>query len=243
MPTHPIQRMKTPQRQRLFGFDRTYMFVFILFIIVIGVAGYLVIMVNDYSYQAYTLNGKLTDEMGAHNLTKADLEKTVEELSNKTNIIENKTIEIGQLNTSLNSVTQMYLDVERQMENKNNTIFTLTTELAYARQGGSFLLHDPSTAEMVSFLQNDSTSNNTYNDLNYTCSYFSRDVKNHAEFKGMRCAIVLLVFNQTLGHAMVGFNTSDNGFIYIEPQNDLPQNITKGGTYWGLEIRDVLIIW
>ena len=242
MPTRPIQRIK-PQKKKLFGVDRTYMFVFILFICILGVAGYLVIMVNDYSYQAYSLSNQLNDEKNAHNVTQVNLETTNVTLSNKTSALENKTIEFERANESLNSMMQMYHGMQREIQDKNNTILTLTTELNYAKQGGSFLLHDPSTAEMNSFLQNDSTSNNTYNDTTYTCSYFSKDVKNNAESKGIRCAIVLLVFNQTLGHAMVGFNTSDKGFVYIEPQNDLQQNITKGGAYWGLEIRDVLIIW
>ena len=56
-------------------------------------------------------------------------------------------------------------------------------------------------------------------------------------------AMVLLVFNQTLGHAMVGFETTDKGFLYVEPQYDTCENITKGGNYWGFEIIDVLIIW
>lgn len=235
--------MKQPERKRIFGFDRTYMFIFLLVIIVIGVAGYLMVMVNDYSYQAYTLNNELNNERSAHNETRIALENTSEMLDQTNNQLESQRIEINKLTLSFQTTVEEWNATKRELDGVKSDIANLRTELNYARAGGSFQLHNPTSSEMQAFLQNDSTSNNTYNETTYTCSYFSRDVKNNAESKGIRCAIVLLVFNQTLGHAMVGFDTTDKNFVYIEPQNDIQQNITKGGLYWGLEIRDILIIW
>lgn len=242
MATSPISRSKQ-KRRYVFGFDRTYLFLGICLLSIIVVSGYLGVMASDYSYQAYTLNDQLHGEMNAHNETRLLLSNVTDSLNKTNNRLELQGVEVNRLNVSLQSALTGLIETQRELENARGDITVLRTELNYARSGGSFILHDPTSGEMKVFLQNDSTSNNTYNDSTYTCSYFSRDVKNNAESRGIRCAIVLLVFNQTLGHAMIGFNTTDRGFIYVEPQNDIEQNVTKGGTYWGLEIRDVLIIW
>jgi hypothetical protein len=193
-------------------------------------------MVNDYSYQAYTINNQLIDEKNVRNQTEMILENTTEQLNITSTELKNVRIDLNRLDMLFRSTT----------ENLNKTrdeLNTTKTELMYARQGGEYLLHNPTYAEMKSFLQNDTTDKNIYNSTTYTCSYFSMDVKNNAETQGIRCALIILYFNNTLGHAMVGFNTTDNGFIYIEPQDDKEKNIVEGSIYWGYAIRTILIIW
>jgi len=241
MVTHPIQKPKEPAKHR--RIDLPYLLIIIAFIGLLCVATYLVTQVDEYSHKAYTLEDQLNVESFEHNETKEQLEITKENLTNTTSQLTAKIDESNSLNFSLKIALNSLNVTKDELDAANASITSLRTELAYARTGGQYLLHDPTLAEVNAFLANDPISNNTYNDTTYTCSYFSRDVKNNAEAKGIRCAMVLLVFNQTLGHAMIGFNATDEGFIYVEPQDDLIKNVVKGGEYWGLEIIDILIIW
>ena len=53
----------------------------------------------------------------------------------------------------------------------------------------------------------------------YSCSHFARDVCNNAELAGLRCAFVSLRYPER-GHAIVAFNTIDEGLVYFDPQHD-----------------------
>jgi len=89
--------------------------------------------------------------------------------------------------------------------------------------GHGYALRDPTYEEAVAFMEEDKTSDNEYNDDDYgvyVCSHFSRDVCNNAEVEGLRCAIVNLVFPGTVGHAIVAFDTIDEGLVYFEAITD-----------------------
>lgn len=89
--------------------------------------------------------------------------------------------------------------------------------------GHGYTLRDPTYEEAVTFIEEDKTSDNEYNDDDYgvyVCSHFSRDVCNNAEAAGLRCAIVHLVFPDGMGHAIVAFDTIDEGLAYFEPITD-----------------------
>jgi hypothetical protein len=56
------------------------------------------------------------------------------------------------------------------------------------------------------------------------------------------CGFVLLCFDQGQ-HAVVAFNTTDRGLIYIEPQTDAAIEPKVGEKYEGKEIKEILIAW
>jgi hypothetical protein len=60
--------------------------------------------------------------------------------------------------------------------------------------------------------------------------------------EGLVCGFVLLCFDQGQ-HAVVAFNTTDRGLIYIEPQTDAAIEPKVGGKYEGKEIKEILIAW
>ena len=127
--------------------------------------------------------------------------------------------------------------------------------------GHGYTLRDPTYKEAVAFMKEDKTSDNEYNDDDYgiyVCSHFSRDVCNNAEAEGLRCAFVELRLAES-GHAIVGFNTVDEGLVYFEPITDEKVNPEVGERYYKCvvprpgyyylppeyddTILDILVIW
>jgi len=105
------------------------------------------------------------------------------------------------------------------------------TEGMQAGLGHGYTLKDPTYEEMVTFLREDETDRNKYEENTYVCSHFARDVCNNAEKKGLRCAFIALRYpNQ--GHTIIAFNTIDKGLIYFEPQTDERANPVVGKQYY-----------
>jgi hypothetical protein len=92
-------------------------------------------------------------------------------------------------------------------------------------------VRNPTYQEMLDFIAFDQTVKNTFNEKNYTCLNFAVDVKNHAFLKGYKCGLVYIVF-PSCAHAIVCFNTTDLGLIFIEPQNDAIVKPIVGQPYW-----------
>jgi hypothetical protein len=130
----------------------------------------------------------------------------------------------------------------------------------------AYLLKDPSYLEMRSFLASDNTDSQTYDEIDYNCYDFASSVCNHAFELGYRCGFVYIELSNstedftagrpTAAHAIVCFNTTDKGLIFIEPQSDLEVSLTIGEPItvifpeWGFSyylmpeiILDYGIIW
>jgi hypothetical protein len=131
-----------------------------------------------------------------------------------------------------------------------------------AGYGHGYTLRDPTYEEAVAFMEEDKTSDNEYDNSDYgvyVCSHFARDVCNNAEAEGLRCAVVHLVYPGTVGHAIVAFDTIDEGMVYFEAMTDARTNPeigkryykcieTKPGYYYAEPdyddtIMDILVTW
>jgi hypothetical protein len=79
---------------------------------------------------------------------------------------------------------------------------------------------DPSYAELVAFIQQDTTDAKDYLEhprIGYVCADFAEDVHNNAEAAGIRAASVSVDFEgDEMGHACNAFNTIDKGLVYID---------------------------
>jgi hypothetical protein len=101
-----------------------------------------------------------------------------------------------------------------------------------------YVVRDPTYLEMNNFLATDLTNLHQYNEDHYNCYDYAKDVCNHAQEQGIRVGFVYVELSGQYGHALVAFNTTDRGLIYIEPQGDLPvslirgQPITVDSPYW-----------
>jgi hypothetical protein len=96
--------------------------------------------------------------------------------------------------------------------------------------------------EVKAFILKDPTSRNQYVENRYECRHFATDVNNNADAAGIRCAFVLICYRNGQ-HAVVGFDTTDKGMIYIEPQTDAAIEPVVGGYYQGQEIIEILVSW
>ena len=89
---------------------------------------------------------------------------------------------------------------------------------------------DPTFSEVVAFLNSSTVNWELYKD-GYVCWNFACDLQKDAYEKGIRSAFVGISFPKS-GHAIIAFETTDKGLVYIEPQIDLPVQITIGVKYW-----------
>ncbi|MEM3597207.1 MAG: AN1-type zinc finger domain-containing protein [Candidatus Bathyarchaeia archaeon] len=96
--------------------------------------------------------------------------------------------------------------------------------------GTGYNIRDPTYQEMLNFIASDKTDENEYSE-NYTCLHFTADVKSHAFDEGYKCGFVYVEFRDG-AHAIVCFNTTDQGLIFIEPQSDEIVTLTIGQPYW-----------
>ena len=130
-----------------------------------------------------------------------------------------------------------------------------------ASLGHGYILRDPTYKETVTFLRQDKTDKNEFVEDTYgvyVCSHFARDVSNNAEEEGLRCAFVELRYPEE-GHAIVAFNTIDEGLVYFDPQTDERVKPIIGKRYYQCvepkpgyyyekpshddTIMDILVIW
>ena len=120
---------------------------------------------------------------------------------------------------------------EFSLSNSSNEDISLIVNQINSKE--KYIMRDPSYSEALDFVLTDNTNEiKTYDELYYNCVHFSRDVNNHAEKQGIRCAYVEISLNNSLPHAIIAFNTTDAGIIYFEPQTDDIVNLEIGKDYW-----------
>jgi len=102
-------------------------------------------------------------------------------------------------------------------------------------------IRDPTYEEALQLICSDQTDKNQYNE-SYTCINFADDFINNALNEGYRCGYVTIEFPEAR-HAIVCFNTSDNGLIFLEPQNDEIITLTTEQQYLGRMILRFSITW
>lgn len=96
--------------------------------------------------------------------------------------------------------------------------------------GTGYTVREPTYDEAIAFIAWDKTNENEYSE-NYTCHHFTADFKNNAFEAGYRCGYVAIDLPEELGHAIVCFNTTNYGVIFVEPQYDDIVTVTIGRSY------------
>jgi hypothetical protein len=77
--------------------------------------------------------------------------------------------------------------------------------------------------ELVSFIETDHTNWNEYDPDYYVCLDFAIDLVENARKQNIKAWVVGVEFyNDDIGHAFTGFETTDRGIVFIEPQTDIP---------------------
>ena len=118
------------------------------------------------------------------------------------------------------------------VESLEDTLYNLQINYYRLTTGYGYVLRDPSYREMKDFLKQDETSEQEYLKNEYICVDFAANVKANAAREGVRCAYVVIEYLGTTGHAIVAFDTTDRGLVYIEPQFDWEVEPEIGRRYY-----------
>ena len=97
--------------------------------------------------------------------------------------------------------------------------------------GSGYTIRDPTYTEMITFLLADKTNENVYDASTYNCYDYTSDLCKNAAAQGYRAGFVYLYFKES-AHALVCFNTTDMGLVYVEPQYDSIVKVEVGNHYW-----------
>ncbi len=106
----------------------------------------------------------------------------------------------------------------------------------------TIVLKNPTFQDLKDFILRDPTNRNEFVLNQYECRHFATEVNNNAEANGLRVAFVLLGYDRGQ-HAVIAFDTTDRGLVYIEPQTDARIHPEVGGKYQGKEIKEILVAW
>lgn len=152
-----------------------------------------------------------------------------QQLENDLITVENNLITVE---NDLKDVEDDLKDTENNLIATENSLNENLSELQKLQSGNRYETHDPTYWEVVNFISVDKTDQIPYEDKIFDCSSFAQVVNNNAEDKGIRCAYIVLEFSQT-AHTLIGFNTTDRGMVYIEPQHDhWVENLEVGRDYF-----------
>lgn len=148
--------------------------------------------------------------------TLTNLQEITQELNNENIILRS---EINKTNTDI--------------EYKKHAIDSAISELQTRRSGKRYEPHDITYAESRVFIRyQDQTEQTQYDDETFSCINYALTVNNNAEEKGMRCGVVIIYFLYSGPHAIVAFDTTDEGIVFFEPQTDEKVNLQEYKDYW-----------
>lgn len=183
------------------------------------------------------------------------LQTLVSSLQSQVSVLENGTLSLeAQILNLQSELTALESEVIQSFElgyaEGTSDGYQLGYEEGYTQgvedgAGTGWYIRDPTYSEVIAFVNSDTTDENEYTE-DYICFDFTSDFKSNAFQTGYRCGFVYIELNES-AHAIVCFNTTDNGLIYIEPQTDEIVTLTIGQVYddqtsWG-PITYIGIIW
>lgn len=166
----------------------------------------------------------------------SDTQKTLETSNNDLKVTKNL---LEQANSDLDLKTTQLDTAQKQSDYLQKTQSALqgqydSLNVNYQRMttGYGYLLKDTTYQNVKNFIATDQTDQKTYFDNSFVCGDFASEVMNNATKQGIRCGFVWIYYPGSDGHAIVAFNTSDKGVIYIEPQSDEEVNLKVGVRYY-----------
>lgn len=163
---------------------------------------------------------------------------------------------------------------QAQIQGLENDVHTVSNELADVKSSAASALSElslvkeenkklaptdrhnlrvPTFNAVKDFLANDPTNLKQYITGKYVNRHFAQDVTNAAKEKGLRCAVVAVVFQGGKNTFVVAFQTTDSGVVFVDPLTDRAIKVNKGGRFYSDNdlsggnandiIADVLIYW
>jgi len=172
---------------------------------------------------------------------------------------QNLTDQLTSLRNEIDNLEDDNAMLQSKNENLESEVGALETQLDATYNEGydagylqgfnetGYNIRDPTYQEVVTFIALDQTDKNVYDEDDYTCFHFTADFEKHAFEAEYRCGLVYIEF--ILGaHAIVCFNTIDQGLIFVEPQTDEIVEVVIGEYYetvefWVGTVQSYAIVW
>lgn len=155
--------------------------------------------------------------------------QSTSELSQEKQTLQN---ELNSREKELTNVNSQIYYTENELIKTRNSLNETYCEVEMRQSDGIYELHNPSYSEAMSFIKTDKTNYKKYDEETFNCAHYSLEVNNESESRGIRCAYVFVNLSGEVAHALVAFNTTDKGILYIEPQSDEKVNLEVGKDYW-----------
>ncbi|MFC1983492.1 hypothetical protein ACFLVO_00520 [Chloroflexota bacterium] len=186
--------------------------------------------------------------------TQADLTSTKQTLTSTQVELSLTQAELSSTNQQLSSVQQDLTSLEntssktqQQLAVAEETLEGLGITLSTSKECSDVALTDnpvatnPTWSQLMTFLSQDRTEKHTYIENVYDCSQFSRDIHDNAEARGIRAALVQVMFrNELAGHALNAFLTTDYGLVYVDcTEKDTIARIKAGKEYRSVDLYRV----
>jgi hypothetical protein len=167
------------------------------------------------------------------NLTTAqsNLTQTQNDLTNTRSELSTSQVKLAQTQTDLSNALSQMTSANERVNTLQTDYDTMKTNYDRLTTGYAYVFSDPTYLQMKNFLSGDKTDQKTYDASIYNCQNFSADVITNAAKLKIRCAFVS-IDERSSGHAIIAFNTTDKGIIYIEPQSDEEVNLQVGKRYY-----------
>jgi hypothetical protein len=157
-------------------------------------------------------------------LTQGQLTSTRDTLSSTQNDLKSTQNQVTGLQSSITGLQSDLTTVRAQVDELQTNLNRLTSSYSYVAS-------DPTFASMQTFLAADTTDSKPYVNGSYVCWNFASDVIADAAKQHIRCGFVYVEF-PTSAHAVVAFDTTDKGIVYIEPQSDEVVQLKVGVRYY-----------
>jgi hypothetical protein len=188
---------------------------------------------------------ELTNTKNELTSTRIELTSAKNELTTTKSALASTETELTSTKNELASTEVQLSSTQQQLSVARETLRGLDITLWSSKECSDVALVDnpsarnPTWTQLMAFLSQDQTDTHTYIRNVYDCSQFSRDVHNNAEAAGIRTAEVQVDFsNETDGHALNAFLTTDQGLVYVDCTPEGPDKIARvkaGKVYRGVE--------
>ena len=96
-------------------------------------------------------------------------------------------------------------------------------------------------ADVNTFLASDNTSDYEYKE-GFNCVESALMAARSAVWQGIPAGVCKLNFQSGVGHMMLIFPTSDQGWVFVEPQSDSVVHPIIGGVYFGERVTGIDIL-
>lgn len=127
--------------------------------------------------------------------------------------VENLQDQLGELEDSLslyeNTGIRVYKGIPSHLQ-----IMKSWDSIDYVKLCDNSSAHNPTWEELMDFLEKDETDTHFY--FTNLCGWFAESVHNNAEATGIRAALVIVNFEEGIGHALNAFNVVDKGLVFID---------------------------